>query len=136
MDRQPQSAGFWARTIAQLIDTFMILTPITLLLALIFGYTTLKEENPLPAGILQIGLFALVVIAFWVRRGYTPGKKVMRLIVLDTRTMRTLRTPQAIWRFVCYFLSMISLIGFVLPLLRKDKKALHDLLSHSAVFRL
>lgn len=136
MDRQPHPAGFWARTIAQLIDTFMILTPITIALALIFGYGTLKEENPLPAGLLQVVLFALIVIALWVKRGFTPGKKVMRLIVLDTRTMRTMRPPQATWRFACYFLSMISLVGFLLPLFRRDKKALHDLLSHSAVFRL
>ncbi len=136
MNKEPQRAGFWARLIAQMVDTFMILTPITILIALIFGYSTLKEENPLPAGLLQMGLYALIVIAFWVKRGYTPGKKSMRLIVLDTRQMVLMGPLQAIWRFVCYFISMISIVGFLLPLFRKDKKALHDLLSHSAVFRL
>ncbi|MGE4294775.1 MAG: RDD family protein [Campylobacterales bacterium] len=136
MQKTLQPAGFWARTIAVMIDTFMILFPITLVLMLIFGYSELKNQQPLVAGILQMGLYGAIVVSLWVKKGYTPGKKMMRLIVLDSRTQKTMYFPQALWRFVCYFIAMISVVGLLLPIFRKDKKALHDLLSSSLVVRL
>ncbi|MBD3799825.1 MAG: RDD family protein [Epsilonproteobacteria bacterium] len=38
-------------------------------------------------------------------------------------------------RFFGYFISLITLIGFFIPLLRKDNRSLHDLISGTAVIR-
>lgn len=129
-------APFFPRVIATIIDTFMILFPITIVLIPIFGYSELKHNTPFAAGIIQMALYGLIVVIMWVKKGYTPGKKVMRLIVLDNTTKKTIYTPQAIFRFIFYFISLISVVGMLLPLFRKDKKTLHDLLSNTIVVRI
>lgn len=106
-----------------MIDTFMILFPITLLLIPVFGYTELKTDKPLLAGFIQMGLYGLIVIYLWVKKGYTPGKKLMRLIVLDNATRKTMFYPQAVLRFLCYFAAIITVVGLLLPVFRKDKKS-------------
>jgi uncharacterized RDD family membrane protein YckC len=125
-------AGFWARFTAAIIDAFMTLTPLVFIVNLTIGY----EERTLIAWIVQTAIFALITIAFWVRKGYTPGKKYMRLIVLDDKTGKTMYLPQACLRFICECVSFASVIGVLLPIFRKDKKTLHDLLSRSRVVRL
>ncbi|MDR0664226.1 MAG: RDD family protein [Helicobacteraceae bacterium] len=125
-------AGFWARFTASLVDIFMILVPLVFAINLAIGY----EKRPLIAWSAQTALLALIVISFWVRKGYTPGKKYMRLIVLDSKTDKTMYIWQACWRFVCECVSFISIVGVLLPAFRKDKKTLHDLLSRTRVVRL
>jgi len=87
-------------------------------------------------GYIQIAVYAAVIIYYWVKKGQTPGQKAMGIITLDARTEKIMYLPQAIFRFFCYFLSMISLVGFFLPVFRKDKKALHDLIAHTRVVHL
>ncbi|GHV08002.1 hypothetical protein AGMMS50229_15730 [Campylobacterota bacterium] len=129
-------AGFWARFAALIVDTFMILFPITIGLVIFFGYNELKTNGNAVAGVIQMSLYGAIVVWFWVKRGYTPGKKIMRLIVLDSRTDKTMFLAQAIWRFLAVFVSIVSVVGLFLPLFRKDKKTLHDLISLSRVVRL
>lgn len=132
----PQPAGFWARVAALMVDTFMILFPITFVLIFVFGYTELKVEKPVLAGVAQMALYGAVVIRLWVKKGYTPGKKVMRLIVLDTTSGKTMHLAQACWRFCAVFVSIVSVVGLLLPVFRKDKKTLHDIISNSRVVRI
>lgn len=134
--RELDPAPFFPRAVATIVDTFMILFPITIVLIVVFGYNELKTNTPALAGVLQMSLYGAVVIWLWVKKGYTPGKKVMRLIVLDNESKKTLYLPQAIFRFLCYFVSMISVVGLLLPLIRKDKKTLHDILSNTIVVRI
>ncbi|MDR2151549.1 MAG: RDD family protein [Helicobacteraceae bacterium] len=122
-------AGFWARFVASIIDIFMIVIPIVFAANLAIGY----EAKPALAWLAHTAVFALITIAFWTRKGYTPGKKYMRLIVLDCKTNKTMYPPQACLRFICECLSFASVIGVLLPVFRKDKKTLHDLLSGTRV---
>ncbi|MDR2639076.1 MAG: RDD family protein [Helicobacteraceae bacterium] len=125
-------AGFWARFSAAIVDIFMIFMPLVFIVNITIGY----EERTLIAWIAQTAIFAPITIAFWTRKGYTPGKKYMRLIVLDSKTNKTMYLPQACLRFICECVSFASVIGVLLPIFRKDKKTLHDLLSRSCVVRL
>ncbi|MDR1451560.1 MAG: RDD family protein [Helicobacteraceae bacterium] len=127
-----KAAGFWARFTAALVDIFMMLVPIVFAVNLTIGY----EKAPLIAWTAQTAILGLIVVAFWARKGYTPGKKYMRLIVLDSKTNKTMRVSQACLRFICECVSFATIIGVLLPAFRKDKKALHDLLSRSRVVRL
>ncbi|MDR3347381.1 MAG: RDD family protein [Helicobacteraceae bacterium] len=130
------SAGFWARLAALMVDTFMILFPITIALTVVFGYTEMKTSKPMIAGVIQMTIYGAIVIWCWVKKGYTPGKKLLRLIVIDDRTGKTIGFMQALWRFLAVFVSIISVIGLLLPIVRKDKKTLHDLLSRTRVIRI
>jgi uncharacterized RDD family membrane protein YckC len=122
-------AGWWTRALAMLIDTFMILTPITILIGFLFGYEALKdpEANPM-AGNLQMALYSVTTILLW-QFSYTPGKKAMELRILDSKTYQKPPLWKLVVRFASYFLSMISIIGFFIGLFRNDKRALHDLTS-------
>jgi uncharacterized RDD family membrane protein YckC len=126
---------FWARFFAQLMDMFLLVMPITILLGFIFGYEAMKnpELNPL-AGQVQMGITLAVTILFWYfAGGQTPGKKALRLKVVDDKSFREPPFWKLVVRYFSYFLSMISIIGFFMPIFRKDKKALHDLVAGTVV---
>lgn len=144
-------APFSARTLGFLTDIFMIGLPISLLLMSIFGYdqmhtagavdvitnnkkALMNPPNPL-SSILQIVLFMLITIELWHRYTQTPGKKLTRIRVVDAKTLQPAPYWKLTLRFMGYFLSLISLVGFFIGLFRKDKRALHDLISGTAVIR-
>ncbi|KIM09364.1 MAG: hypothetical protein KU28_01720 [Sulfurovum sp. PC08-66] len=141
-------AGFWSRLLAFVVDIFMIGIPISLLIAAIFGYDTLKETSTLallegqrPAtppdptsAIVQMVLALLVYVGMWWRMGgQTPGKKLAGIAVVDARSFGGASLIQLVVRFFAYFLSFVSLIGFLLPLLLPNKQALHDIFARTVV---
>jgi len=127
-------AGFWKRFLAVIIDTFMILTPITVLVGVIYGYDALKHPDQYPeAGWFQSALYAFIIIVFWLRSGQTPGKRALGLRVVSVKGLRLVTPFQAVLRYLGYFLSLVSIVGFFLPLFREDKRALHDLIAGTLV---
>lgn len=129
----------------------MIGLPISLLLMSIFGYDQMhtagamdvlsnnkaalqNPPNPL-SSILQIVLFMLITVELWHRYTQTPGKKLARICVVDAITLKSAPYGKLLVRFIAYFLSLISIVGFFIGFFRKDKRCLHDLLSGTAVIR-
>jgi len=130
-------AGFWLRLLAIITDTFLIVLPSGILVGLIFGQTALENPQASPeAGLFQVTLLALIHIIMWHKLGQTPGKKAAFLKVVDANTFENASYLKLTIRFVLYFLSMISLIGFFIGIFRTDKKMLHDLLSATTVIRI
>jgi uncharacterized RDD family membrane protein YckC len=127
--------NFWARFFAQVMDMFLLVMPITALMGFIFGYEAMKDPNLNPlAGQLQMGFTLLATVFFWYfGGGQTPGKKALKLKVVNHKDFSEPNFMQLLIRYFGYFLSMISLIGFFIPLFRKDKKALHDLIAGTVV---
>jgi uncharacterized RDD family membrane protein YckC len=127
-------APFLSRVFALVMDMFLIIMPITFIVGIFFGYEALKnpELNPM-AGNIQMILSLVVTVLFWFFVGQTPGKKAFKLRVVDSKTLKKANLFQLTIRYLGYFLSMITLIGFFIPLFRKDKRALHDLISRTAV---
>ncbi len=125
---------FWARVFAVIMDNFLLLAPITILTGVIFGYDALKhpETNHI-AGNFQMVVYLIVTVLFWKYTGQTPGKKAFGLKVVDAKTFETPPTWKLAIRFVSYFLSMVTLVGFFIPLFREDRRALHDLIAGTAV---
>lgn len=144
-------AGFWARVLGFVTDIFMIGMPVSLLIMMSFGYDQVKSagamdvilqtekattQAPDPTGsIIQVLLSLAIYVIFWRMSGQTPGKKMARTVVVDATTLQRASWPKLVLRFVGYFISMITLVGFFVGLLRKDKRALHDLISGTAVIR-
>jgi len=144
-------ASFWPRAAGFVTDIFMIGLPISLLTLLIFGYDQMNSAsgldvlahdpkaqtnppNPI-ASILQIGLFFFTYVWLWHRNGQTPGKKLTRIRVVDAVTMKPASYGKLSLRFIGYFFSFISVVGFFIGLVRKDNRSLHDLISGTAVIR-
>ena len=129
-------AKFLARGFAVVMDMFMITLPINLLVGLIFGMESLKNPDSSPiAGIIQILLLSATTIIFWKITGQTPGKKAFNLQVVDSTSFETAPFWKLILRYLGYFLSLVTLIGFFIPLIRDDKKALHDIISGTTVIQ-
>jgi uncharacterized RDD family membrane protein YckC len=144
-------ASFWSRALGFITDIFMIGLPISLIIILLFGYDqthtaggidvllqnkeALKNPpNPL-ISIVQVSLFMIITIVLWHRSGQTPGKKLARIRVVDARTLKNAPYWKLILRFIGYFFSLISMIGFFIGLGRKDNRTLHDLLSGTCVIK-
>ena len=142
-------AGFVLRAKAFVTDIFMIGLPVALVIMIFFGYSETKsagaldvivqdkaalEHRPNPtASIVQILLIMGVHVVLWRRGGQTPGKKFASIKVVDAKTLENASYVQLIVRFLGYFLTFITLNGLFILFLRKDKKALHDLLSATTV---
>lgn len=144
-------APFWPRAAAFVTDIFMIGLPISLIIMMIFGYDQMhtasgldvlahdpkaqtNPPNPI-ASITQMGLFLITYVWLWHASGQTPGKKLSRIRVVDAETLQNASIWKLTLRFIGYFISFITLIGFFIGLFRKDKRSLHDLLSGTAVIR-
>jgi uncharacterized RDD family membrane protein YckC len=147
----PLFAPFWSRAAGFITDIFMIGLPISLITMVMFGYDQMHSAsgldvlvhdpkaqsnppNPI-ASITQITLFLITYVWLWHKSGQTPGKKLSRIRVVDASTLNTAPYWKLTLRFIGYFLSLISVIGFFIGLFRKDKRALHDLISGTAVIR-
>lgn len=144
-------ASFSSRALGFLTDIFMIGLPISLILLTIFGYdqmhtagaidviTNNKEalkNPPNPLGsILQIMLFMVITIELWHRYTQTPGKKLTHIRVVDAKTLAPASYVKLTVRFISYFLSLISIVGFFIGFMRRDKRCLHDLISGTSVIR-
>lgn len=143
-------ARFFDRVKAFVTDIFMIGLPVALIIMVAFGYDETKSAGALDvivqdekalkhapdpmASIVQIVLIMGVHVVLWRRDGQTPGKRFSLLKVVDARTLKEASVFKLTIRFIGYFISVLPLgLGFLLALLRKDKKTLHDLLSGTAV---
>jgi uncharacterized RDD family membrane protein YckC len=125
---------FGGRFFATIMDMFLIIMPINILIGFIYGYETMKNPSLNPtAGIIQMVLTLAVTIMFWKISGQTPGKKALNLYVVDKNSLENISIFRAIIRYLSYFISMISIIGFFLPLFRNKRESLHDLISGTLV---
>lgn len=144
-------APFASRALGFLTDIFMLGLPISLILMAVFGYDQMhtagavdvithnqealkNPPNPM-SSILQIVLFMSISVELWHRYGQTPGKKLTHLCVVDAKTLKRASYWKLSLRFIGYFLSLITVVGFFIGLFRNDKRTLHDLISGTAVIR-
>ncbi len=145
-------ADFKERAMAFTTDIFMIGIPITLIIMIAFGHDRMmdsaggldvildpaeaKKHAPDPlASIVQIILYCVTFVLFWHASGQTPGKKMMEIKVVDADTFETASWGKLIVRFFAYFISAVTLVGFFTGMSRPDKRALHDLISGTAVIK-
>ncbi len=151
-------AGFWVRFLATWIDTAVLIVPLGFLVYVLSGGEWLDFSDFAQSmtfaqnGNLQSALqsmpkasmrwetlfeltIAAVTIFFWKRwAGATPGKKVLGIHVVDAKTYDEINNKQAIIRYIGYIISTIPLaVGFLMVAVRKDKRALHDLLAETVV---
>ncbi|MCW8838409.1 MAG: RDD family protein, partial [Thiovulaceae bacterium] len=83
--------------------------------------------------------FSIIIISiiFWRKwRGATPGKKYLKIKIVDASTLKDIDNKQAVTRSLAYIVSTLAfLIGFFMVGIRKDKRALHDLIAGTSVIQ-
>ncbi|MDD5053311.1 MAG: RDD family protein [Sulfuricurvum sp.] len=129
----------------------MIGLPITIIMMVLFGHDQMHTATALDvivhsdkalanppspiSSITQISLFLISYVWLWHQSGQTPGKKLAYIRVVDAKTLTNAPYWKLVLRFIGYFVSLITLVGFFIGFFRHDKRALHDLLSGTAVIR-
>ena len=126
-------ASFLARWIAFTIDNalFAVLTII-----LTFAFPDFENSfNVAIYRIITTLILIFLMITFWVKLdGATPGKKLMKIKIVDAETFQTIDYKQGTIRFLGYILSsIIFLFGFLMVAFSKRKQGLHDIVSNTIV---
>jgi uncharacterized RDD family membrane protein YckC len=144
-----EPAGFWIRFAAYLIDYAILMIPMVIVMgisvpAMVRSAQT-GEIDPsstwiffLPGlvGLLTAILSIAYPIYFWVSRGATPGKSLLRLEVVTTDGKSPIGMKSAVLRLVGYMINGFTFgIGFLLIALSEDKRGLHDRIAETAVMR-
>lgn len=136
MSHKYEYAGFWIRFAASIIDNiiiFVALIPIAMLL----GWESTYSSG-LSSGIEWLWqiLFAVFFVFCWVKFAGTPGKRLLRLKVLDERTGENITVGQGIIRYIGYFPAILVLfIGLIWVAFDAKKQGWHDKMAKTVVVR-
>ncbi|MBT3882187.1 MAG: RDD family protein [Campylobacteraceae bacterium] len=128
------NATLLSRAKAFVTDSFMIVMPLMYLsIYLIMGGRELFEQNMLLGWLFILVPYLIITVLFIVIKGQTPGLKAYEIKIVDNRTHENISIFTATLRFLLFVLSIISIIGVLIPLFRKDSKTIQDLLASTAV---
>lgn len=136
MSHKYEYAGFWIRLGASIIDNIIImvaLVPIGMLMGWNSMYSS--EMNSTADWLWQI-LMAPFCVFCWVKFAGTPGKRLLRLKVLDERTGENVTVGQGIIRYIGYFPAILVLfIGLIWVAFDSKKQGWHDKMAKTVVVR-
>jgi uncharacterized RDD family membrane protein YckC len=130
--------GFWARVIASLLDTIVILLIAIPLTLLVYGrdLATAMEGNTAADILISYVLPLFFVIGFWVARQATPGKMAFAARIVDACSGGKPSGVQWAIRYVGYFVSTIPfLLGLIWVAFDPRKQGWHDKLAGTVVVR-
>ncbi len=145
-------AGFGRRLLAAALDLVLFtvgsLVPFLPLLAAVGAERFLLTPEVIPppsrtmaviaggSGALWILYAWYYVIHGWARRGGTPGLRLAGLRLVDWRRRVPIGYSRALLRLVALLVTALTFgLGFLTAALRRDRKALHDLLAGTQVVR-
>jgi len=149
--------GFWIRVAAAIIDTICVMMVITPVLMWIYGSgylmdplnqalsldpTNVDESGSFfkfagPADVVLNYVFpAIAIVLFWIARQATPGKMLLKLRIVDAKTLGKLTPGQAIGRYLGYYVSILGLfLGLLWVGWDKRKQGWHDKLAGTVVIQ-
>jgi uncharacterized RDD family membrane protein YckC len=138
-----ETAGFWIRLAAYLIDMVivgLVVTAIIVPTAMLGG--ALGERSAILAVlVILLGSILATVVAlgyqiwFWASRGATPGKQVLKLEVVRQDGVAQLGYAKAAIRALGYILSSFLGIGFLMIAFTDGRLGLHDMMAGTRVVR-
>lgn len=152
IDENTFYASFMWRIAASIIDTILsilLLVPIFHFIRKSMNVLTLEEAikldkqqlipelmKILQASSIEISISTLVVIVFWFYRCATPGKIILKMKIVDSKTFEDPSKFQMIIRYLGYFVSLIPFgLGFLWINYSKKQQGFHDMMSKTVVIR-
>jgi len=136
----PRPAGFWIRAVALAIDLivfWLVQLSFKAMATAMLGPDADGGGSQSPAAFLFTLLFtAAYTSVLHAVTGQTIGKSLVGVRVLGTDGA-PLTLGAAFLRYLAYFISLVPLgFGYLVAALRRDKRALHDLIAGSRVERM
>ncbi len=158
MKNEIRYAGFWIRLVASFLDTLFLAVPIGILIYVLSGgewFDFSQYQQNIQAAmsgnvnkalsdmpkmdrtwdIINLIILMTISIIFWRKyNGATPGKRFVKIKIVDAKTFNNIDNRQAITRIFGYIASVLTFfIGFLIIAFREDKRGLHDLLAGTVV---
>ncbi len=139
-DHSFEYVGFWARAIAMLLDSILLIVVTWPILLLFYDVNTPITTEDMATDtayiIISYVLPTIAVIALWRKYRATPGKMLFKAEVVDADTHEAMSLGQAVLRYFCYILSSLPLcLGFLWIAFDSRKQAWHDKLAGTVVIR-
>ena len=85
--------------------------------------------NNQPAILICTLVFGIALSVFFAALGQSPGYKAYNIELADLKTGKKPYFFRAYFRFLCFILSGVTIIGLLFAFFRNDKRCLHDILS-------
>ena len=131
--------GFWARVVAALIDTVMLIIITMPLTYLAYGRLS-SGDGTLSQGPLDLLinwlLPAAIILWLWKKLQATPGKMALSARIVDADTGGAPTLTQFVIRYVGYFVSTIPLcLGLIWVGVDARKQGWHDKMARTVVVR-
>jgi uncharacterized RDD family membrane protein YckC len=120
-------ATYPQRIKALIVDLFMIYMPILYVMTYFVLEGKDDFQNSTFAPLVAWSIYGLIYAILLARSGQTPGKRAYDIKVVKANG-QNLSFILSVARYILFLFSATILIGVLLPLFRKDKKALHDLI--------
>jgi len=121
-------ARYVDRIKAFITDMFMIYAPILYVTAYVIMDGKDDFQSSQLAPLLGVTIYGLIYALLLSKFGQTPGKRAYEIKVVDAKSGEFIGFFKSILRFLAFLFTATTLLGLLLPLYRKDKKALHDLI--------
>lgn len=133
LNNELQSASIPSRIKAFIVDMFMIMMPLAYITTYFFmeGKDDFQQSHEARWAISII--YGLIIIAFWIIKGQTPGLKAYDLKVVDAQSKQNMTLFKALLRYLTFLFSAVTLLLAFIPFFRKDKKTLQDIIANSIV---
>lgn len=138
-EKNYQAAGFWVRLVADFLDFMIVLVPISLIYYfIVYGGISVDYSGNIISNIIYI-IYLIITPIIW--RGYAVGKRICKINIqrvdgqkLNIRTM-VLREliGKVLLTSITFGISII--VSIFMISLRKDKRAIHDLIAGTFVNR-
>ncbi len=145
-----QYAHFGHRFAAMMIDNLVLGLILSPIFTMIFGVKDYTDEQI--KQILQtdgvLGLFnfneillqqlvvLVITVFFWLKFAGTPGKRLLKIRVVDAKTGKHLTMLQSVVRYFGYLVASFPLgLGFIWVLLDEKNQGWHDKLAGSVVIK-
>lgn len=131
--------GFWARVLAALIDTVMLVVITLPLTYLAYGRLS-NGDSAMPQGALDVLinwlLPAAIVLWLWNKLQATPGKMALSARIVDADTGQAPTLTQFLIRYAGYFVSALPLcLGLIWVGIDARKQGWHDKMARTVVVR-
>lgn len=129
--------GFWARVLAAMVDSLLLALVLVPVVLLLFWDQLMASEGQLEGTanlVFNYLIPILIVLAFWVYRSATPGKMLIKAVIVDADTLQKPQMWQWIVRYLGYYVSgLLLMLGFLWVAWDPRKQGFHDKLARTVV---
>lgn len=131
-----QYVGFWSRFWAVVIDTIILMMIIYPIFYFIYGDSFMARASELTFlnNIINFILPSIAILILWYYKSATPGKMLLKAIIVDADTYKKPSMKQFIIRNISYIISFLPLgLGYIWAGWDSKKQAWHDKLANTLV---